>query len=227
MKNLDFTKEIIVNNIVKILLVLALAALFINLKTKSNEREKDEDDYEVYVDQVVNTFANEMREKYGLRCCGSGGSMPYNVETIIVNFIILKKTTLEEARIIEVNAVERLIELVNNHEKIRPYLAEYPFNSSRTKISISFNDKSGLSHTDGTITYVSLIKNKIFFKQAEKVTRKKLSGETYEADNLITLLEEPYEVALEKVKASNKLVNSNTTFDKLALEKDELIEEKE
>jgi len=193
------------SSFLKILLVLVLAALFINLKTKSNEREKDEDDYEVYVDQVVNTFANEMREKYGLRCCGGGGSMPYNVETIIVKFILLKKTTLEEARVIEVNAVERLIELVNNHEKIRPHLAEYPFNSSRIKISISFNDKSGLHYTDGSITYVSLIKNKIFFDKAEKVTRKKLSGETYETNKLITLLKEPYEVALEKVKNSNEL----------------------
>ncbi len=192
------------SSFLKILLVLVLAALFINLKTKSNEREKDEDDYEVYVDQVVNTFATEMREKYGLRCCGSGGSMPYNVETISVIFTVLKKTTLEEARIIEVNAVERLRELVNNHEKIRPYLAEYPFTPSRADVSISFNDKNG-HHTDGTITYVFMAKNKIFFDKAEKVTRKKLSSETYETNKLITLLKEPYEVALEKVKNSNEL----------------------
>jgi len=207
---------------VKLLLLILLLPFIISCNIETKERAP----YIEHVHEIMRVFANEMQEKYGLRCCGGGGSMPYNVETISVIFTVLKKTTLEEARIIEVNAVERLRELVNNHEKIRPYLAEYPFTPSRADVSISFNDKNG-HHTDGTITYVFMAKNKIFFDKAEKVIRKKLSGETYEADNLITLLEEPYEVALEKVKASNKLVNSNTTFDKLALEKDELIEEKE
>jgi len=186
---------------VKLLLLILLLPFIISCNIETKERAP----YIEHVHEIMRVFANEMREKYGLRCCGGGGSMPYNVETIIVKFILLKKTTLEEARVIEVNAVERLIELVNNHEKIRPHLAEYPFNSSRIKISISFNDKSGLHYTDGSITYVSLIKNKIFFDKAEKVTRKKLSGETYETNKLITLLKEPYEVALEKVKNSNEL----------------------
>ena len=186
---------------VKLLLLILLLPFIISCNIETKERAP----YIEHVHEIMRVFANEMREKYGLRCCGGGGSMPYNVETIIVKFILLKKTTLEEARVIEVNAVERLIELVNNHEKIRPHLAEYPFNSSRIKISVSLNDKSGLHYTDGSITYVSLIKNKIFFNIAEKVTRKKLSGETYETNKLITLLKEPYEVALEKVKNSNEL----------------------
>jgi len=198
------------NNLVKILLALALVVLFINLKTKPNEQEQAEDDYEVYVNQIVNTFANEMKEKYGLRCRGSGGSMPYNVEKISVVFTIKQKPTLDEARIIQVNAVERLIELVNNHEKIRPYLAEYPFNSSRIKISISFKDKNWLRHIDGTVTYVFMARNKIFFERAEKTVEETLSGKKYDDYNLITLLEEPYELALEKVKKANKLIYSTT-----------------
>jgi len=198
------------NNLVKILLALVLVVLFINLKIKSNKQEKTEDDYEVYVNQIVNTFANEMKEKYGLRCCGSGGSMPYNVEKISVVFTIKQKPTLDEARIIQVNAVERLIELVNNHEKIRPYLAEYPFTYNRADVSISFKNKNWLRYTDGTVTYVFMARNKIFFDSAEKITRKRLSGEIYETDKLTNLLEEPYELALEKVKKANKLIYSTT-----------------
>jgi len=198
------------NNLVKVLLALALVVLFINLKTKPNGQEKAEDDYEVYVNQIVNTFASEMKEKYGLRCCGSGGSMPYNVEEISVIFYSIKKPTLEEARILEVNLVERLIELVNNHEKIRPYLAEYPFASNRAEVSISFYSKDGLRHTDGNVTRVSLIRGKLFFRKAEKTVEETLSGKKYDDYNLITLLEEPYELALEKVKKANKLIYSTT-----------------
>jgi len=208
----------------KLLLILLLPFIVsCNIETSESKRAP----YIEHVHEIIRVFAAEMKEKYGLRCCGSGGSMPYNVEKISVIFTILKKVTLEEARIIEVNAVEKLIDLVNGYEKIRPYLAEYPFNSSRIKISISFNDKSGLHHTDGNITYVSLIKNKIFFDRAEKTTSKTLYGKTYDDFNLITLLEESYEEALEKVKSANSFINSNTFFDDSNLEEEKPIEEKE
>ena len=184
----------------KLLLILLLPFIVsCNIETSESKRAP----YIEHVHEIIRVFAAEMKDKYGLRCCGSGGSMPYNVEKISVIFTILRKTTLEEARAIQVDAVERLRELVNNHEKIRQYLAEYPFTSSRADVSISFNDKNGLHHTDGTITYVFMGRNKIFFDRAEKVISKTLYGKTYDDFNLITLLEEPYEEALEKVKSCN------------------------
>jgi len=209
---------------VKLLLILLLPFIVsCNIETSESKRAP----YIEHVHEIIRVFAAEMKEKYGLRCCGSGGSMPYDVQEISVIFSIERKPTLKQARAIEVNAIERLVELVNNHKKIRPYLAEYPFTPERAIVCISFNNRDGLWHTDGSVTRVSLIRDKIFFSQAEKVISKTLYGETYDDFNLITFLEEPYEEALEKVKSSNGFINSDISSDNSNLEEEDPIKEKE
>src|SRR5271163_1992438 len=84
-------------------------------------------DYEEYVNEIVNDFVKDMGKKYKLHCYGSGGSMPNDVEKIDVLFISYCKSTVDDARRMEVNAVQELLRRINTHEKIKPYLREYPF----------------------------------------------------------------------------------------------------
>jgi len=144
------------------------------------------------------------------------GGMPKDVEEIGVMFTIQKKvTSLKEARELEVVAIQKLLDHINNHQKIRPYLREYPFKYDRVRISISFTDENNQRNTDGSITYMFQAKNNLFYCTSEKYIAKGYqithprTNEVYtvpdrEDYKLIDYYDEPYEEALKKVKSLPK-----------------------
>lgn len=178
-----------------------------------NANQTKPPDYEKYVDEIVKDFSNDMTSKYALHCYGSGGSMPTDVEKIEVLFISYRKSTINDARKMEVDAVQELLHRVNSHEKIRPYLKEYPFNADRVNVSISFRTETDDRPLDGSVALVFLAKNKIFYRAAEMkmsppipLTRVKSNNEwTKELvpgklqEELVPLMEETYEEALKIV----------------------------
>jgi len=152
------------------------------------------EDYEVYVNQIISSFSAEMKKEFGLICWGSGGKMPHDVEEVEVAFICYKHANIEEARELEVKVTEKFIQAINSHEKIRPFLREYPFRADRAQVSIAFeNRKTKLSYFDGSVASVFQVKNKIFYR-ADK------EGSYV----LIPLMDEPYEEALKIVNESSK-----------------------
>ena len=172
--------------------------------------------YVKYVHEIVNEYKKEMKKEYGLQCIGSGGSMPHDVAEIGVMFAIQKKvTSLEEARELEVVAIQKLLDHINNHPKIRPFLREYPFKNDRVSVSISFTNENNQRYTDGSIVYMYQARNKIFYKKAKEYIDKGYqikhprTNEVYtvpdrEATRLIDYYDEPYEEAVKKVKSLSK-----------------------
>lgn len=172
--------------------------------------------YLEYVDEIVDTFSKEMEKEYEIRCCGSGGSMPYNVEKIEVLFSASRKATIEEARKIEINGLKKLLNHVNKHEKIRPYLKEYPFNLERVRVSISFYPSNNGRPLDGSVAHVFFSGKKIFYDKAEvqvdeptpliyenekkEVVKEMIGGGPKE--RLVPLFEESYEEALKALRLS-------------------------
>lgn len=190
--------------------------VFTELKLSANETKSS--DYEKYVNEIVNNFVDDVKKKYALHCYGSGGSMPTDVEKIEVFFISYSKLTVDGARKMEVDAVQKLLHRINTHEKIRPYLREYPFDASRVNVSISFRAETDRWPLDGSVALVFLAKNKIFYEAAEmkmsspvtisrvddnnKWTTEVQPGELEET--LTPLLEETYEEALKIVGITPK-----------------------
>jgi hypothetical protein len=176
-------------------------------------KELKSPDYTKYVNEIIKNFINDMECKYGLHCYGSGGSMPKDVEKIDVLFISYQKSTIQDARKMEVNAVQELLQRINTHAKIRPYLREYPFGSDRVHVSISFRTETDDRPLDGSVALVSLVKNKIFYDAAEmqieeptpliymneknEVVKEFIGGGPKE--KLISLMDETYEEALKIV----------------------------
>jgi len=177
---------------------------------------KERPAYVKYVHEIVNQYIKEMEREHGLHCIGSGGGMPKDVEEVGVMFTIQKKvTSLEEARELEVAAIQKLLDHINNHPKIRPFLREYPFKYDRVRISISFTDENNQRYTDGRITRVSQARNKIFYRKAKEYIDKGYqitdpdTNEVYtvpdrEATKLIDYYDEPYEEAVKKIKSLPK-----------------------
>jgi hypothetical protein len=178
--------------------------------------DQDDKAYLKYEHEIVEQFKKEMRKKYKLECWGNGGSMPDKVRSIRLYFDFLGKADVDQARKLEVTAIERLAELINSHEKIRPYLAEYPFTPERLHVMISFQDKKGKHYRDGSVCMVLQARNKLTYCTA--VMRKEFWPGTVDArdpkniikepDEIIwierfeDIHEEPYEEALQIIKQS-------------------------
>ena len=109
--------------------------------------------------------------------------MPHDVEEVSLSFIAYQRATIEQARKLEVEVTEKLLKRVNEHEKIRPFLREYPFKAGRIKIMIAFEKSENTYYTDGSVVLVFQARNKLFYDQANK------------DEELVDLYEEPYEEA--------------------------------
>ncbi len=146
---------------------------------------------EIYVDDISAKFAEEMRKEFEIVPTGFGGCMPEKIDEIAVQFHFDKQVTIDEARWLVITLKQKLADLVNNHEKIRPFLAEYPFPSSRADISISFQRNSDMKVKN--IEFIHVGRNKIYYCK-----------DNPEKGNFDHLLIEPYEDALTIYNASEK-----------------------
>ena len=198
----------------KKLVKLCFLCLFILTGCEAMQENNKEENYLHYVNQVTNSFIEEMEKETGLCCSGSGGSMPHDVEKIEVMFVGYRRATVEEARTLTVKGIQKLLEKINSHEKIRPFLREYPFTESRVRISISFQTKQDEYYFDGSVARVSNARNQIFYRKAEKQLIKHgptINGATggifspaYESieERLELIITEPYEDAVKMVEAA-------------------------
>jgi hypothetical protein len=170
-----------------------VACFFLFAACTAKEKKEKAVDYEVYVDQVIHQFSKEMKKEYGFRCIGDGGRMPHDVEGISVDFMSYQMVSIDEARKLEVFAIETLLRIINTHEKIRPFLREFPFKATRTRVSISFHQKDNTYFTNGSVAFVFQAKDKIYYDKTEA-----------HSQDLVDLYEEPYETALKIVNESTK-----------------------
>jgi hypothetical protein len=193
--------------------------LIFTLITGSNliGKETNQPDYLKYVNEIVSDFVKDMEKKHKLHCSGSGGRMPKDVEKIEVLFSSRENTKIEEARKMEIYGIQSLLQRINDHEKIRPYLREYPFKSSRVDVSISFITDTNEHPIDGSVAFVFLARDKIFYRAAEiqideptpltyMNDKNEIVRELIESDpqiNLVPLMNEPYEEALKIVESNS------------------------
>lgn len=194
--------------------LILIFCLFIGDLTMHANEKKNSGEYLIFVDEITSIFKQEMKQKYGLHCYARGESMPYDVEKFNLSFMIQRHATIEEARRMEVFGVEKLLKLINGHEKIRPYLREYSFKPDRVGISISFQTKTGERPLDGSVAHVYATRNKIFYSKADIVITKPhphtdltaLGGPVTTmigggaSVELVDLMEESYEEALKIVE---------------------------
>ena len=114
------------------------------------------------VQEIVTVFKKEMEEQFGLSCTGRGGSMPYDIQEIGVDFIIHRQVSIEEARELEIKATERFVELINAHDVIRPYLRDYPWDHNRARVMIAFRAENGKNYPDG-VRLILQAKEQVFY----------------------------------------------------------------
>jgi len=183
---------------VKFVLLIFLSNTVLGFQMNKTNRSPSKS-YVGYSNEVTNNFIKEVNKEFGFRCVATGGSMPYDVQGIDVGFIAYRKATIEEARELEVMLIEKFLRIINSHEKIRPYLREFPFQASQADISIDFYNKNNEPETVNSISHVSQVKNKIYYDIYDPKT---FSSEE--------VAEESYEDALKIVQ--EKRSNGNVSF---------------
>lgn len=142
----------------------------------------DQPKYITYVDEIVDQFKKQTKKDYNLICVGSGGSMPHDVQDILINMNLYQRVTMDEAAKIEIIATKKLKEHINSHILIRPFLGEYPFTTPRANINISFVDSDNVPHSDGSVAMISQFKNLInyFSFDSDNIKLTKIHQEPYE-----------------------------------------------
>lgn len=139
---------------IKFFFLFFIACTFLSLSA-------EEFDYRAHADKITQRFIAEMKQEFSLDCDGMGGSMPDDLQSIEVSFVAYRKGSIEEAREIEVKAIQRLTALINEDEKLQPYLRTVPFPTRGIEISLSFDQRNGafypglsfISHINGILRY--------------------------------------------------------------------------
>lgn len=174
--------------------------------------------YGKYADEITNAFARDMKKKYGLVCVGSGGRMANGVNAFCLRFHAYRRATVEEAREMLVTSAQMLVDRVNAHEKIRPYLNEYPFTWRGADIQIAFHNRQGNTtyYLDGSVALAQIgerattRKGFLAYDKAELQKKKGVDfidfdgtvelGKVTEREVFVDIMEESYEEALKIVE---------------------------
>lgn len=123
---------------------------------------------ELAIDEVFLSFINQMQKKHGFSIWTIGCKMPNLIEEIHVQLRIFHRASQREAKNLLVCTTKSLLKIINVHEKLRPYLKQYPFTSDRLKIRLMFRRKGIFTisnYKDGSIESVTLDNNKITYRR--------------------------------------------------------------
>ena len=150
------------------------------------------------MNEIRETFAEEMLEELALIPAGDRGMMHEKVEEMGMEFTTPRRATVEEARTLQLYVMERFAQTINAHEKIQPFLEERPFTYKRVIISIEFKGPNG-RYNEGSVGRIANVPD-----YAVMENRNHLFYDTYDAFKFSSnlLFKEPYEEAVKLAEAS-------------------------
>ena len=141
------------------------------------------------VNQIRSRSAKFIEKEKGLKPCGTGAQMMYEVKMLALAFVYNKPIDIDQGREFLVYAAETFIDIINEDERIRPYLYNYPFKPKNVEIRIFINNPDNSLVDAGKLCIISLIDNYCAYKIWDIQTGR-----------LKTILKETFEEAKEKIK---------------------------
>jgi len=140
--------------------------------------------------EVFDQVKEKMTSKYKARCFGSGGAMMTDIKVLDLAFYLPKSVSVEDARGIIVDFAELFLSVINQNNKIKPYLANYPFEAKNLALTIAFENEDGTDTYDPNLSSVILTRGKVFY----------ISNNFESLYDSIDVYEEPYSEALSKAR---------------------------
>jgi len=144
--------------------------------------------------RAVRDCSRKLYQEKHLQLIGSGGAYIENVKEIGAHYSSDELVNLETARRYFVEAMEEYSNRINSDEKIRPYLANYPFGIKNLDIILSFPTVQDKRCDEYPVCLVFRVTRGIIFYEGYDIEKKEL----------IDLYSEPYEEAVRIVHASRQ-----------------------
>ncbi len=146
------------------LLILILYTLMLHINAYIDSQEPD---YIVLTHKLAHESSNKMAIKHGMQIIGSGGAMMQCVEEVDVRYSINRLLNKEEARKIMVDVIDDLSNTLNNDQKIRPNLIEFPFPESRLSVIIFVEHSAQTKLLHSFLDAIHFHHGKIFYTTSE------------------------------------------------------------
>jgi hypothetical protein len=118
-------------------------------------------DYADMAHQIRTDVAAKLTKRYNMRVIGVTGGMADCVNVIGLSFQIRGPLSKEKLREILVDCVEEFLTPINESEKIRPFLKNYPFTEKEIIIKIFIVDETGIRVYDPDIAVATAINGKV------------------------------------------------------------------
>jgi hypothetical protein len=163
-------------------------------KTPLNPKKSD---YDEKIESYLTSLSEQIHKKYGLSTWGIGGKLTKGIEEIGATFKMGQKAHQAEAREMLIHVTKTLLDSINTHESLKPYLKKVPFPSNRLKLRILFEPpKSPFTN----IRRVTLNDDKVTYTL--EVVHPIENGEVLRDIEEFILYPESYQEALEIVEKS-------------------------
>ena len=174
---------------------LCLSLLMYLLTSCSRESMEDK-----LSDRHMSAFGKEVQKTDKLYLVGTGGSARYGIDKLSLTFISYTTPSIDQARKLYLDIVNRFIARINEDEEIHPYLIDYPMTHRDLKICILF---SGLPESE-MADYVTVISMGEYGKKFEEKPIYYFKYD-YEQQRSNIFFEETFEEAVENLKLENSL----------------------
>lgn len=118
---------------------------------------------EVALVEAYRLFAKSIAEDYRLQCWNIGEKNVDGAFAIGCYLVARYQNEHEEARQLTISTAEKLLQIINESDSVRPFLNGSPFSSDRLKITLNFVDDDYGPRYDGSVETVILENNQISY----------------------------------------------------------------
>lgn len=141
-------------------------------------------------DRIVRSYIKEFAMPRRLMLTCHGGAMMDDIQEVSLSFLSFDTLNVDQARVLYVNMMEEFLRRINSHEKIRPFLHNYPFEVSNFDLTIGFDDANRKILGDGHVAQMFISRNYTLYYEAYNP----------ETEEFYTLHKEDYREARKIVK---------------------------
>jgi hypothetical protein len=146
------------------------------------------------VNSITNSYLKEVAIPRKLMLSGYGGAMVGDIQSVTLRFLSYHVLNVDAARILYVEMMEEFLVRINQNDKIRPYLHDYPFGIKNMELTIGFDDTNGDILGDGHVAHMFISRNDTLYYEAYN----------HETEKFYNLHKENYRDALKIVQDSTR-----------------------
>jgi hypothetical protein len=123
---------------------------------------------EQLVNDILAKTAKIIKDKYNLKPCGEGASMPGGpIQKLALCFDTKYPYTKEQLRELLIKSAEELLNQVNENKEIIQFLKERPFTIRNVEIIIYNSDKNGLEVFDPGISVARISQGNLIYRTTD------------------------------------------------------------